>query len=111
MDGNGVEQDEKKAVQYFKKAAMQGHVKCRHQLGFIELHGGSHERAVRHFLISAKMGFKYSLDNIKTMFMDGNATKEQYAQALRGYQDAVEGTKSHDRDEAMSFMKNQRLAK
>ena len=32
--------------------------------------------------------------------MQGNATKEQYAEALKGYQDAVEETKSHDRDEA-----------
>ena len=34
------------------------------------------------------------------MFMGGIATKEQYTDALRGYQDAVEEMKSHDRDEA-----------
>ena len=34
------------------------------------------------------------------MFMEGIATKEQYAEALKGYQDAVEEMKSHDRDEA-----------
>ena len=32
--------------------------------------------------------------------MRGIATKEQYTEALKGYQDAVEETKSHDRDEA-----------
>ena len=33
------------------------------------------------------------------MFMRGDATKAHYAEALKGYQDAVEEMKSHDRDE------------
>ena len=61
---------------------------------------GNHERGVRHFLISAKMGDKNSLDAVKKMFMVGVATKEQYTQAVKGHQDAVEEMKSHDRDEA-----------
>ena len=36
---------------------------------------------------------------VSKYFMAGDATKEQYAEALRGYQDAVEEMKSHDRDE------------
>ena len=55
---------------------------------------------MRHFLISAKMGHKDSVAEIKGMLMSGIATKEQYAQALKGYQAAVEEMKSHDRDEA-----------
>ena len=46
------------------------------------------------------MGNKLSLEMIKKMFISGEATKAQYAEALKGYQDAVEGMKSHDRDEA-----------
>ena len=46
------------------------------------------------------MGLKVSLEMIKEMFVRGLATKEQYAEALKGYQDAVEEMKSHDRDEA-----------
>ena len=46
------------------------------------------------------MGDKDSLQKIKSMFMAGDVTKEQYAEALKGYQDAVGETKSHDRDEA-----------
>ena len=34
------------------------------------------------------------------MLVAGIATKEQYSEALKGYQDAVEEMKSHDRDEA-----------
>ena len=32
--------------------------------------------------------------------MGGMATKEQYTQALKGYRDALDGMKSHDRDDA-----------
>ena len=46
------------------------------------------------------MGHKKSVETIKTQFMGGLATKGQYTEALKGYQDAVEETKSHDRDEA-----------
>ena len=101
--GNGVEQDKAKAAEFYKKAAMQGHVASRHNLGNYEGRRGNHDRSVRHLLISAKLGDKDSLENIKLMFMGGIATKEQYTEALRGYQDAVEEMRSHDRDEAKRF--------
>ena len=98
--GNGVQEDKVKGIRFLEKAAMQGHVESRHNLGCHEWEEGSHDRAVRHYLISAKMGLKESLENIKQLFIDGLATKEQYAEALKGYQDAVKEMKSHDRDEA-----------
>ncbi|EJK51708.1 hypothetical protein THAOC_29097 [Thalassiosira oceanica] len=98
--GEGVQKDMAKAVELYEKAAMHGHVESRFNLGCNEGKKGNYGRAVRHLLISAKMGYKDSLEAIKRMFMDGLATKEQYAGALKGYQDAVEETKSHDRDEA-----------
>ncbi|EJK48616.1 hypothetical protein THAOC_32572 [Thalassiosira oceanica] len=98
--GEGVEKDMEKAVELFEKAAMQGHVDSRHNLGYNEVEKGNYNRAVRHLLISAKMGERASLESIKNFFMAGLATKEQYAEALKGYQDALEEMKSHDRDEA-----------
>jgi len=77
-------------VDAYEKAAIHGHVKSRFNLGVHELNKGNYERAVRHFLISAKMGDKDSLDNIKDMLAKGRASKEQYADALKGYQDSVE---------------------
>ena len=79
---------------------MQGHVESRYDLGYHEAKKGNDDRALRHFLISAKMGDNKSVEAIKQMFMAGFAAKEQYAEALKGYQDALEETKSHDRDEA-----------
>ena len=98
--GDGVEQDKGKGAQFWTEAAMQGHVECRYNLGGYELWKGNHDRAVRHLLISAKMGNKMSVEAIKKMFTMGAATKEHYAEVLKGYQDAVEEMKSHDRDQA-----------
>ena len=102
--GNEVKQDKAKGIQFWTKAAMQGDDQSRFNLGSHEGRKGNDERAARHYLISAKMGHEDSLERIKEMFMRGHATKEQYAEALRGYQDAVEETRSHDRDEAKAFM-------
>ncbi|EJK50944.1 hypothetical protein THAOC_29941, partial [Thalassiosira oceanica] len=101
--GNGVQQDKKKAVYFYEKAAMQGHFQCRHNIGSYEGMAGNHDRAVRHFLISAKLGFEDSVEMIKQMFTNGLATKDQYSQAVKDYQIAVEGMKSTQREEAKKF--------
>ena len=79
---------------------MKGDALSRNNLGVVELNEGNYEVAVQHWMISAKMGYGKSLNNIKAMFMDGQATKAQYAEALRGYQTAVENMKSPQREEA-----------
>ena len=101
--GLGVQENKAKAVEFYKKAAIQGHVRSRYNLGCYEGQKGNHDRAARHFLISAKMGHKDSVETIKKMFMSGAATKGQYTEALKGYQDALEEMKSHDRDEAKKW--------
>ena len=82
--GQVFQQDKTKGIQFWTKAAMQGHFESRYNLGAIELNEKNHDRAVKHFLISAKMGHKGSLEMIKNMFMAGDATKEQYAQVGAG---------------------------
>ena len=98
-NAEGVEVDKAKGVQFWTMAAMQGHAQSRYNLGWYEGEKGNYDRAVKHYLISSKLGDKVSLEMIRKMFMVGGATKEQFAQALQGYQDAVEETKSYDRDE------------
>ena len=99
-DGEGVGQDVSQCIHFYEKAAMLGHSMARHNLGCYENNHGNYDRAVRHFLISAKMGLEASLKEIKDMFTRGLATKTQYAEALRGYQDALEEIKSPDREDA-----------
>ncbi|EJK69158.1 hypothetical protein THAOC_09614 [Thalassiosira oceanica] len=73
---------------------MQGHAQSRNNLGCIEGRKGNYDRAVKHFLISARMGHKGSVGAVKMVFTNGYATKEQYADALKGYPDAVEERKA-----------------
>ena len=102
--GHGIQKDECKAVEHWQHAAMKGHVGGRHGLGVLEHNERNYQLALKHYLISAKMGYKPSLDNIKDMFIGGHVTKDQYAQALKGYEDAVEETKSHQREEYKAFV-------
>ena len=102
--GDGVQEHKAKGAEFLTKAAMQGHVESRYNLSCDEFQKENYHLAVRHGMIAAKMGYKDSLEMIKTLFKGGAATKEQYAEALKGYQDAVEEMKSHDRDEAKAFL-------
>ena len=70
-----------KSAQHWEKAAMKGHAEARCNLGNHECRNGNYERAVRHYLIAAKMGETNALDNVKDMFINGIAAKEQYAEA------------------------------
>ncbi|EJK63027.1 hypothetical protein THAOC_16332, partial [Thalassiosira oceanica] len=90
----GVPHDKAKGIHCWESAAMLGCADSRHFLGIAELEKMNPYRAMRHLLIAAKMGYEESLDAIKDLFSDGLATKAQYAEALKGYQDAVEETKS-----------------
>ena len=101
--GKDVEKDTARAIRHYETAAMCGHVRARYNLGLVEGRAENHDVALQHFLIAAKMGHEKSLNCVKEMFMDGYATKADYAEALRGYQSAVEEMKSPDREEAMSW--------
>ena len=96
----GVEEDKPRGIRHWHQAAIKGDADSRHNLGAIESVAGNYELAVQHGMISAKMGYKDSLDGIKQMFKDSHATKTQYAEALREYQNAVEEMKSSQREEA-----------
>ncbi|EJK53157.1 hypothetical protein THAOC_27462, partial [Thalassiosira oceanica] len=101
--GEGVEKDEARGIRHWQHAAIQGHPESRCLLGYFEDKSGNHELAVQHLLISAKMGLQKSLNEIKGMFMKGHASKAHYAEALNGYQNALEETKSPQREEAKKF--------
>mmetsp|Transcript_3166 Transcript_3166/g.7093 ORF Transcript_3166/g.7093 Transcript_3166/m.7093 type:complete len:252 (+) Transcript_3166:396-1151(+) len=97
---DGVEEDKPRGIHHWQQAAMKGHVLGRHDLGIAEQDKANYELAVQHWMISAKMGCEMSLTGIKEMFIDGHATKAQYFDALKGYQDAAGEAKSPQRKEA-----------
>ena len=99
-EGTDVDKDTAKAIMHCGAAAMSGHVYARFNLGCEEGSAGNLDLALQHWMISAKLGDESSLNKVKTSFMNGIATKADYAAALRGYQNAVEEMSSPDRDEA-----------
>ena len=98
--GLGVQKDEEKAVYHWEQAAMGGHPFARYNLAGYEMENGRMERAARHHIIAANLGYDPSLKSIKALFVKGIVSKEDYAAALRGYQAAVNETKSAGRDKA-----------
>ena len=103
--GEGVERDEKKAMHYFELAAMGGDTGARHNLGALEFNAGNMDRALKHDMIAAGSGYN-SLENIKQMYKDGDATKDDYTKALRAYQANLVEIKSPQRDEAAASIEN-----
>ncbi|EJK71305.1 hypothetical protein THAOC_07276, partial [Thalassiosira oceanica] len=101
--GKNVEQDVARGIRHWQHAAIQGHPDSRHALGLHECDEGNHELAVQHLMISANLGDEDSLNEIKEMFMEGHATKAQYAETLKGYQNALEEAKSPQREVAKAF--------
>ena len=99
-DGEGVEKDEKRAVLHFEEAAIAGHPIARHNLGCMERKNDRMDRAAKHWIIAAKLGFHASLGNVKSAYKDGHVSKEDFAAALRGHHAAIVATKSPQRQEA-----------
>jgi len=98
--GRGMEIDRKKAKYYYELAAIGGDADSRHNLGVFEERDGNYHRALKHYMIAVETGDNDSLKIIQQYYMDGRATKEDYAKALRSYQDYLDEIRSDQRDEA-----------
>ena len=79
---------------------MNGSSQARHNLACVEGRAGNYHRAFKHFMLSARVGDKKSLDKVKEGFMVGIISKDEYANALRAYQERYNEMKSDDRDQA-----------
>eukprot|EP00984_Skeletonema_dohrnii_P032467 scaffold26701_cov77-Skeletonema_dohrnii-CCMP3373.AAC.5 len=101
--GRGVEKDKKKELYHMEEAAIAGHPYARHNLGCIELRTGRVQRAVKHFIIAANLGYDDSIKALKECYTKGNVSKEDFAAALRAYQAAMDAAKSPQREEAAKF--------
>ena len=81
-------------------AAIQGHAKARHNLGVYEERSGRMERAAKHLIIAANLGYDHSIQDLKNCYKEGLVRKEDFAAALRAHHAAVDATKSQPRDAA-----------
>ena len=103
FNGEGVERDKKMAKHYFELAAMEGNVMARHNLGAVEYKAGNFDRSLKHDMIAVRGGYTDSVKCIQDMYMDGHATKDHYANALRSHQAYLNEIKSDQRDKAAAF--------
>ncbi len=99
-EGDGVEQDMKKATYHTEQAAIGGHPIARHNLGVLEEQKGNTERAAKHFIIAANLGLDRSLQALKWYYARGLVIKEVFAAALSAHQAAIDAIKSPQRDVA-----------
>jgi len=98
--GQGIEVDMEKAIYYWELAAMKGDETARHNLGSMEDERGNVNRALKHYMISARNGYADSLNMIKEMYNSGHATKDDYTKALQLYRAYLGEIKSPQRDKA-----------
>jgi len=103
MNGEGVEEDEEKAVYHLEKAAIGGNPFARFNLACIEERNGNADRAAKHFIIAANLGDEDSMKALREFYSDGNITKEDFDATLRKHQSAIDEMKSPERDEAYAY--------
>ncbi len=97
-NGEGVEKDEKNQVYHLEEAAIAGHPRARHCLGVVEESNGHIERAVKHYIIAANLGFEMSMDAVTKHCCFGNITEETLDATLRTHQAALDEMKSAQRE-------------
>ena len=97
-NGRGVERDEKKATHYYEIAALGGDATARYNLGINEANAGNTDRALKHLMIAARSGYAGSLKQVRILYINGHATKDDDTKALRLYQEYLTEIKSVRRD-------------
>ncbi len=98
-EGEVVEKDMEKAVYHSEIAAIGGHHLARCHLAFIECDNGNVERAVKHYIIAAKLGYDDAMKMLWVHYRIGNITKDDLEATLRTHQAALDATKSPQRKE------------
>ena len=106
-EGKGVEKDHTKVLYHLEESAIAGHPDARCNLGQYEWTNQRFERAVMHWVIAARLGSDNSIQALKKCYTSGNISKEDFASALRAYQDAVARTKSPQREKAEALLQRQ----
>ena len=106
-NGEGVKKNKKKEMYHLEEAAIAGHPAARHNLGCREGLNGRIERAIKHYIIAATLGFDESIKTLRQCYQEGYVSKEDFAAALQAHHAAVNATKSPQREAAALFLQSQ----
>ncbi len=101
--GEGVKKDDEKKVYHLEKAAMGGHPSARHNLACVEHENGNMERAVKHLIIAANLGYEKSMKELWKQYSTGNITKDDLEATLRAHKAALDEMKSPEREAAKNW--------
>jgi TPR repeat protein len=98
--GEGVQKDKEKEVYHMEQAAIGGHPGARCNLGCYEYDNGNNERAVKHYIIAANLGYEKSMKMLWGYYKCGFITKEDLEATLRTHKAAIDAMKSPQREAA-----------
>eukprot|EP00984_Skeletonema_dohrnii_P017532 scaffold8001_cov92-Skeletonema_dohrnii-CCMP3373.AAC.2 len=101
--GQCVEKDKMRKLYHLEEAAIAGHPFARHSLAYYEQENESFDRAMKHWIIAANLGYDKAIQALKGYYKRGLISKEDFAASLRAHQAAVDATKSPLREEAAKF--------
>ncbi len=94
FNGDGVQQNDYEAFQWFQKAAQHGIVEAYFYLGLIYSDGKvvpqDYVKALKYYKISAEHGEAAAETNIGLMYSKGRGVKQNYAEAVKWYRKAAE---------------------
>ena len=96
----GVTKDEEKGKYHLEEAAIGGYPDARHNPACSEGEKGRTDRAVKHLIITANLGYDKSIQALKERYEDGEVSREDFAAALRVHQAAVDAMESPQREAA-----------
>eukprot|EP00574_Skeletonema_japonicum_P011274 CAMPEP_0201732762 /NCGR_PEP_ID=MMETSP0593-20130828/29710_1 /ASSEMBLY_ACC=CAM_ASM_000672 /TAXON_ID=267983 /ORGANISM="Skeletonema japonicum, Strain CCMP2506" /LENGTH=185 /DNA_ID=CAMNT_0048225783 /DNA_START=297 /DNA_END=851 /DNA_ORIENTATION=- len=103
QDGRGIEKDKKKQIYHLEVAAIGGNPKARYFLGWAEFKNKNLERSVEHWCIAARQGYDEALETVNEYFAKGVIPLGLFGNTVRGYEAAIDATKSPQREEAEAF--------
>jgi len=109
LHGEGIEEDRKLAMHHMKLAAIGGHETARYALGLMEEQNGNIDRAMKHYMISAKCGFDDSLKEVGEGYNAGLVTKDEYVSTLRAHEECQGRMRSAQREEAAHWKRTRNL--
>ena len=100
-EGLGVEKDEKMKLYHMEEAAIGGHADARYNLASYEWSNYNFNRALKHWVIAAKLGHTESMQTLERSFTLSNLLgEEDFISILDAFQTAVDASTSPQREAA-----------
>ncbi len=110
IDGIGVKQSDKKAVELYEIAAKRGHATAQYHLGLYYKQGShgltqSSKRAIEYYTLAAKQGDEKAQSNLGVLYANGDGIETSYSKArewmikaaAQGDESAIENLKQLDK--------------